>query len=147
MDRPFISPWKRAKEEMENIKKSYTPLASILLITALSHPDLEKGIQRLPREVIDRIEARLDVIFRILEYQKNKFYRSKEYIESIRFEPSYDETFCDFKEVMKILGKSKGSVESLIDDKEINVIQRKRGCKRKFVREEIIKYSKGNSNI
>ena len=44
--------------------------------------------------------------------------------------------YCDFKEVMHILGKSKGTVEKLIIQKKIIPIQ-KNGSKRRFNRDDI----------
>lgn len=136
-----------AKMEMERIRNSITPLAAILLVTDLSHPEIVNALQEMSNEDIERFDARLNIVFRLLENQKIDYYRSKEYFDSLNSQFSYEETFCDFKEVMKILGRSKGTVESYINSKVINVSRDKKGGKRKFFRDEIMSFSNGMKKI
>lgn len=131
-----------AWDEMRELRKTVNPLATILLVADYSHPELEKAISKINRNTIKRIRIRLSIILLLLQNQKNNFYRPKDYTSS-SIQNLYKETYCDFKEVMKILGRSKGTVESLITNKDIKVIQNKTGEKRSFIRAEIIKYAQG----
>ena len=131
-----------AKREMEKLKKSINPLAAVLLLADYPHPELEQAISKLHSKHIDRMHLRFNIVFQLLQNQKSKFYRPKDDFYS-DIENRYDKIYCDFKEVMKILGKSKGTVETLIAKKRIIVIQNKAGEKRSFVRSEIIKYAQG----
>jgi hypothetical protein len=127
--------------KMRILKDSISPLAAILLVADYTHPELEQAIGRLFYEDILRMDIRFNVLFQLLRNQKVKLYDLKDKQNSPL--KVYDNELCDFKEVMKILDKTKGTVNSLIKKHKISPINHSKGEKRSFIREEIIKYRFG----
>jgi hypothetical protein len=127
-----------AYKEAKKMKNSLHPLTAILLLADYSQPELEDAIGKL--HAIDfssyRINLRFNIVFQLLENQKNKIYRQKDNKYGA-LENSYDDIYCDFKEVMKILGRSKNTTESFINKNKIRVLS-KPGEKRRFLRKEIM---------
>jgi excisionase family DNA binding protein len=115
MDQFDNKPYDDAKAEIKNLGKSISPLASVLLVADLSPSEFEAAISKIPSDVLKQLDER----FNLGSMSKNNY-------------PVY----CDFKEVMHILGKSKGTVEKLIIQKKIIPIQ-KNGSKRRFNRDDI----------
>lgn len=131
-----------AQKKMEELKKSISPLAAVLLLADYSHPELEKAISKLHSNHIDRINIRFNVVFQLLQNQKNEFNRQKDGMNT-PIQSMYDKTYCDFKDVMEILGTSRGVTETLISKGDINPVNHKTGKKRLFKKSEIIEYARG----
>jgi len=142
MDQFDVKVRDEAKEMMRKLRKSISPLAAVLLVADYHHPELESAISKLHIKDVERIDARFNLVFQLIQNQKNKFYRPKDDTFST-IKNRYDDTYCDFKEVMKILGRSRNTLESLINKGEINPVPHKPGKKRSFIRAEIIKYVQG----
>jgi len=117
MDQFDSKPYYDAKEEIENLGKSISPLAAILLVADLSQSEFEQAISKIPSEVLKQLDERFNLGF-MPKYTHNGVY-------------------CDFKEVMMILGKSKGTIEQLIKQKKLISFQDKNGGKRRFKRNDI----------
>ena len=130
-----------ALNEMAELKKSISPLAAVLLLADYSHPELEKAISKLHTKAIARMNIRFDIVFQLL--QNHKFRLNRPDVNDSTFRSMYDQTYCDFKDVMKILGKSKGKVETLISNQKIIPVPNKHGKKRSFKKAEILKFAQG----
>lgn len=130
-----------ALKEMAELNKSISPLAAVLLLADYSHPELEKAISKLHSKAIARMNIRFDIVFQLL--QNHKFRLNRPDVNDSTFRSMYDKTYCDFNEVKKILGKSKGKVETLISNGRIIPVPNKTGKKRWFIKSEIVQFAQG----
>lgn len=114
MDEFDNKPYDDAREEIKNLGKSISPLASILLVTDLSQSEFEQAISKIPSEVLKQLDERFN----------------------LGFMSNSNGQYLDFREVMKILGISKGTVEKLINQKKI-IVYHENGGRRRFKRDDI----------
>lgn len=134
-----------AHEEMKKYRKTVDPLVALLLIDHYGQELLETVIPKFPLDVIEKIDIRFHLIQKLLNLQDARVDKPKNYPDfSLKAEKS-SKKYCDFKEVMTILGRSRTKVETLIDEGKIKPIPDKPKAKRRFFREEIDRYAEGLS--
>jgi hypothetical protein len=131
----------KALEEIKNRSETINPVSALLLINTYPHKVLEDCLDNLPIDVNNRITIRFHLINKLLQNRKNNFNSQAITLDESSQKVRYDRTLCDFKEVMSILGRSKGTVEALIKEHKINPIPDKPKAKRSFIKAEIIRYA------
>lgn len=126
--------------EAMNLRDKIKPLTALFLLMEYSFDELQSDIRKLDDpKVLIRLNARVNQANQLLEYHRQDTGRKESHPNPDAFENS----FCDFKTVMEILGLSRAKVESLILDKVIVPIQNRPGEKRRFDKKVILNYRAG----
>lgn len=146
MEKPEYKEYKLAQEEMKRYRKTVDPLVALFLLDDYGHQELlESVITKLPVEVIEKVDIRFHLIDQLIQLQKVRVQHPTEFPNFSVKEVRSNKKYCDFKEVMEILGRSRTKVESLIDERKIRPLPDKPKAKRRFLKEEIIRYAEGLS--
>ena len=133
-----------AMKEMKEFKETTDPLAALLLINHYTHSELKDIVENLPLDVINDIEIRFQIANQLIKNCEHKDELENRQ-DSFPKQESESGKYCDFKEVMRILNRSKGKVDSLINKGKITAFRDEdiqRG-KRTFIRADIYKYLEG----
>jgi hypothetical protein len=145
VDQIYHIEYHEALEEMIKLRNTVDPLAVIILFDKYPQSILESVVRQLPDDVIEKIDIRLHLICQIINYQRSRSGNPKDYHDASLKKESSNEKYCDFNEVMRLLGRAKGTVESLIKQGIITPVGHKSGKKRRFITADIIKFAEGKS--
>jgi len=136
MNPEVLKAWSEARE----LKKTIRPLTALLLIMEYSFNEIDKDVDMIETDqMIDRLSARVYQAYDLISHQRGRIERRQDLLHP----DSFEITYCDFKDVMKILDMSRSKIETLINSKKITAVQNHPGEKRRFIKEDILKYRAG----
>jgi len=136
MNPEVLKAWSEARE----LQKTIRPLTALLLIMEYSFNEIDKDVDMIEsNKMIDRLSARVYQAYDLISHQRGRIERRQDQLHP----DSFEITYCDFKDVMRILDMSRSKIETLINRKKITAVQNHPGEKRRFIKEDILKYRAG----